>query len=225
MAVSYSHRFLDNGSFDTSNSLVNILETDDDYDDDNGDSYSGLSSLQHSYYCTTNDFAETINVTNGVSILTLNCQSLSAKFDKLILMLKSVDYKIDVICLQETWCIKQSQYELLQFDNYNCVTSCSRVTKHAGLVTYIHKDFNYEEKHVGHQSDIWESQFIEITNEKKLNKRVIICNFYRPPKTLNVHITQFLVEFTAMLEELQKKKTQTYISGLLNEQCSTIIEQ
>ena len=44
-----------------------------------------------------------------------------------------------IICLQETWCKTQSQYEKFPLDNYNYVATCCTATKHGGLITYIKK--------------------------------------------------------------------------------------
>ena len=43
---------------------------------------------------------------NGFTVLTLNCQSLNAKFDQLKVMLASFsenNFNVHIICLQETW--------------------------------------------------------------------------------------------------------------------------
>ena len=72
-------------------------------------------------------------------ILTLNCQSLLSKYDSLCILLRSMQYKIYVICLQETWCKTQSQYEIFALDNHCYVATCCTATKHGGLITYYKK--------------------------------------------------------------------------------------
>ena len=61
-----SNRFLDNGNFDANNSLVEVLGNDEE------DNFPNLVNL--SYYCTKKDFLNAIKSSNGLSILTLNCQ-------------------------------------------------------------------------------------------------------------------------------------------------------
>ena len=90
--------------------------------------------ITHSYYCCSKDLLNKINCVDGTTILTLNCQSLSAKYDSICIFLRSMQYKIDEICLQETWCETQSIFPL---DHYNYVATCCTATKHGGLITYI----------------------------------------------------------------------------------------
>ena len=68
-----TNKCLDNGNFD---SVISLL--DRDIDEDSHDNF-----LRHSYYCT--NFRKTISWKK-----TLNCQSLSAKYDKLSIFLKSI---------------------------------------------------------------------------------------------------------------------------------------
>ena len=80
------HRFLDNRDFD------------DEYKESNEEV---PNLITHSYYCCSKDLLNKINCVDGTTILTLNCQSLSAKYDSICIVLRSMQYKIDVICLQE----------------------------------------------------------------------------------------------------------------------------
>ena len=77
-----NNRFFDNGNFDASNSLVEVLGNDEE------DNFPNL--VNHSYYCTKKDLLNYIKFLNGLSIFTLNCQSLSAKFVKLCIFLNRV---------------------------------------------------------------------------------------------------------------------------------------
>ena len=128
------NRFLDNRDFDTKNSLIHLL--DDEYKESDEEV---PNLITHSYYCCSKDLLNKINCVDGTTILTLNCQSLSAKYDSICILLRSMQYKIDVICLQETWCETQSQYEKFPLDHYNYVATCCTGTKHGGLITYIKK--------------------------------------------------------------------------------------
>ena len=153
------NNFLDNTNFDSRNSLIHLL----DDNDDEGDEYTP-NIINHSLYCSNTELLNNINTIHGITILTLNCQSLSAKFDILCIFLKSMQCKIDVICLQETWCDNIDQYKTYKIDNYNYVASCCTASRHGGLITYIHDDLIYKSKEYGTHSDIWESHFIEISN-------------------------------------------------------------
>ena len=102
---------MDNGNFDASNSLVEVLGNDEE------DNFPNL--INHSYYCTEKDLLNAIKSSNGLSILTLNCQSLSAKFDELCIFLNTLEHKLDIITLQETWCCEIDQYKLHEIKDYN----------------------------------------------------------------------------------------------------------
>ena len=162
------HRFLDNRDFDSKNLLIHLL--DDEYNESDEEV---PNLITHSYYCCSKDFLNKINCVDGTTILTLNCQSLSAKYDSICILLRSMQYKIDVICLHETWCETQSQYEKFPLDHYNYVATCCTATKHGGLITYLKKDYDYKYKHYGNHSNIWESQFIEISNQTSKKSTVI----------------------------------------------------
>ena len=58
--------------------------------------------VNQSYYCTEKDLLNAIKSSNGLSILTSNCQSLSSKFDELCVFLNTLEHKLDIITLQET---------------------------------------------------------------------------------------------------------------------------
>ena len=133
------HRFLDNRDFDSKNSLIHLL--DDEYKESDEEV---PNLITHSYNCCSKDLLNKINCVDGTTILTLNCQSLSAKYDSICILLRSMQYKIDVICLQETWCKTQSQYDKFPLDHYNYVATCCTATKHGGLITYIKKDSDYK---------------------------------------------------------------------------------
>ena len=61
---------------------------------------------------------------NDFTILSLNCQSLSAKIDGLKILVKYVENscKIGAICLQETWLSNDSDTSLLTIEGYNLIS-------------------------------------------------------------------------------------------------------
>ena len=59
------------------------------------------------------------------NILSLNCQSINAKFDQLKLLLRMLgqdDNSFDAICLQESWLSDNSNTNLLQIDGYHLIS-------------------------------------------------------------------------------------------------------
>ena len=72
-------------------------------------------------------------------ILSLNCQSLNAKFDQLqifINYLKTHGFCFSAICLQETWMDNDSDLSLFQIPGYTCISNGRSCTQHGGLIIY-----------------------------------------------------------------------------------------
>ena len=62
--------------------------------------------IEHSKHYNDVDFKNLLhNAKSKISMLSLNCQSINAKFDKLKLFLDdvSIENPISVICIQESW--------------------------------------------------------------------------------------------------------------------------
>ena len=76
------HRFLDNRDFYSKNSLIHLL--DDEYKESDEEV---PNLITHSYYCCSKDLLNKINCVDGTTILSLNCQSLSAKYDSICVLL------------------------------------------------------------------------------------------------------------------------------------------
>ena len=80
------------------------------------------------------------------NILSLNIQSINAKFDQLQLMLRNLheqNCEFSAICLQETWLSDSSDISHLLLDNYNLISQGARISSHSGLGIYLHKKFSY----------------------------------------------------------------------------------
>ena len=80
-------------------------------------------------------------------ILSLNCQSINAKFDKLKMFIDYVNDQssISVICIQESWAHNEMDMNYFSIPNYTMVNQNRRLSTHGGLITYIHTDFAYRE--------------------------------------------------------------------------------
>ena len=80
------------------------------------------------------------NSLNEFLILTLNIQSVNAKFDNLFSVidnLASQGLYFGAICLQETWTSIDSDLSLLQLPGYQLIHQGSTCTKHGGLIIYL----------------------------------------------------------------------------------------
>ena len=129
------------GSVDA-NSLCNLLNNnlDNDHVSDEPD------ILQLSSYCD-DDSLNTLftDKADSFSILSLNCQSLNAKFEQInikIQQLQSKRYEFSAICLQETWLSDDSDISLLQIQGFNLIPQHKLCSAHGGLAIYIRSQFN-----------------------------------------------------------------------------------
>ena len=80
-------------------------------------------------------------------MLSLNCQSISAKFDKLKLYLEDANCQnlILIICIQETWRHEGIDMNYFLLLNYRLIHVNRRLTTHGWLIMYIHNDFEFKE--------------------------------------------------------------------------------
>ena len=77
---------------------------------------------------------------NSFCILSLNCQSINAKFDQLnikVQQLKSNGYEFSAIGLQKTWLFSDSDTSLIKIDGYNLISQGKMCSSHGGLTIYI----------------------------------------------------------------------------------------
>ena len=81
----------------------------------------------------------------NLNILSLNAQSINAKFDNLQILIKALeeqDIKLHAICIQESWLNKDSNLDLFQLDGYRCFAQGKRCSPHGGLITYVDTNLN-----------------------------------------------------------------------------------
>ena len=132
--------FLDNNNLTSQNSLSHLLDFNDD-------SIDLTHYMQSSQYYSDGDFMSKLN-TNSCAIMSLNCQSLHAKFSQIKLLVHTFaenNTPIQVLCLQETWFENSELIDLglYQIENYHLVTKNRYTSAHGGLACYIHRNWNY----------------------------------------------------------------------------------
>ena len=112
------------------------------------DSEHEIKKFSHSQYVDISEIQSIFkNSQNEFLILTLNIQSVNAKFDNLfpvIANLASQGLYFGAICLQETWTSSDSDLSLLQLPGYQLIHQGSKCTKHGGLMIYLNVNYNYE---------------------------------------------------------------------------------
>ena len=138
--MSLEHSVLNNYGGVDNNNLLKIIDLQDLENPD----YSWASSP---YYCS-NSVANVLKQNNHYfTILSLNCQSLNAKFDQLLIFLQQLEnsgFEFSAICLQETWLNEDTDMSLYKIQNYSCISKGKYCSQHGGLVIYLHQNYNFE---------------------------------------------------------------------------------
>ena len=141
---------------------------------------------------------------NNFSILSLNVQSLNAKFDQIQILLSQLKFKhvqFNAICLQETWLADNSDLTLFQIPGYTLISHGAICSSHAGLAIYVQEHYKYKLLPCCQHTKIWDGLFIEI-DSKEFKKKVKIGNMYRPPRERNENYQSFLNELSPVLTHL-----------------------
>ena len=142
MANRYTNSFIHNIGLNEENSLSHLL------DKISPEIENETDLLEHSKYHNDVDFKNVLhNANSKISMLSLNCQSINAKFDKLKFFLGDVnkDHPISVICIQESWGHEEMEMSYFSLPNYSMVYKNRRLSTHGGLILYIHDDFAFKE--------------------------------------------------------------------------------
>ena len=198
------------------NDLNKLLDMSDNTDGENCKSsvsnYVSISKLPE-YLSKCHD---------GFNLLSLNCQSLSSKFDSISLILEDLrnkcGFQFSVICLQETW-LKGPTPDVSNFSlpGYQTFALGSTCSLHGGLICYVLEGFSVTLKqNLYKTSRLWEGLFLEISSENL--KPVLLGNIYRPPKNNNNNqtINDFLTEFDLVTSEINKINKDIILVGDFN---------
>ena len=202
-----------NGLLNNSNyeghSFVNLVNENTDEDE-----IEAPILFTHSKYFNNDDFIKVFKDKKDLFlILSLNCQSLNAKFSQLKLYLelfKQSNVTISAICLQETWLSSQDDISLLQLDDYTLISKGKSCSAHSGVAIYLHNDFNYTII-PNEQSDLWDGLFIKVTrnannNDVTNDKSLVLGTLYRPPRQNVDDIKVFRKELSKLFDALKQNK-------------------
>ena len=206
-----THTFINNTTFSHENSLTHLLDTDEPEVE--------VANIKLSEYTDINTLSESLrSAKSSLSILSLNSQSLNAKFDDFQIAIEQLNRnnQISVICIQETWLSSESPTSLFDLPNYQLISRGKYCSNHGGLITYIHNDFNWEPVSIKDQTTGWENLFIKISQNSQNSKKYFIGNIYRLPSETVNDLQTFNDEFLETLEILQSKRLQVYLCGDYN---------
>ena len=197
-----------------SNDLNALLRTFDDSDDE-------IRTLDHSHYYEWDGLREVIATSKeNFFILSVNIQSIRAKFDKLMALMKYLNEKDCIpsaVCVQETWLRKNDDTSLVHIPGYNLIHQGLQCSEHGGLIIYLSDTFTYRIRDIGISSSRWEGLFIDVFHDN-LKSKVIIGNVYRPPRrnNCNSEIELFLEEFKPIIHTFNKENASIFLPGDYN---------
>ena len=192
--------------------LENILDPDENEDE--------INCIQPSLYYEMECLPSYLKNKGHFNILSLNIQSINAKFDALLSALeiaKQQNIFFDAICLQETWLKEDADLTLFQIPGYQCISKGKTCSQHGGLITYLHENFASTEINTNSDSLIWEGQFI-LVKDIEFNKEIILGNIYRPPFDNNgrENIRTFIEELNPIISHFNTSCRDIVITGDFN---------
>ena len=118
--------------------LENIIEPSDGMDEK-------MTFMIPSQYYTIDSLPVKMSHSSNFNVISLNAQSINAKFDSLLTFLEVTRQQnnfIHVICIQESWLDEKSDLSLYQIEGYTCISQGKRCSSHGGLITYVDSQFN-----------------------------------------------------------------------------------
>ena len=158
--------------------------------------------------------------TDECSIMSLNTQSIRAKFDQLNILLSELydkELAFSVICLHESWLRDEEDITPYLLPGYNVINQGRVCSKHGGLMIYVKDSFTYKIQKLYKKSDIWEGLFIEIKGDQ-LIKPITIGNIYRPPFDINSNsnVENFIQQFNPLIDKISWNNSHAIILGDYN---------
>ena len=107
--------FIDDDGLSESTSLTHLLNCSDHSE------LNDIDVINHSPYYSECDFQKLITSKGTLSIMSLNCQSINAKFDDLQLFINKSNERghLSIICLQETWTDKSVIFPCINYQTIN----------------------------------------------------------------------------------------------------------
>ena len=151
-------------------SLIDVLNRDDELNCEESPDvirpspYTDITSATEILSCRQNTF----------TILSINCQSLHAKFNELVAYLELyLEYssQFSVICIQESWLTEQSDLLLLRINGYTLIINENPCSIHGGTAIYIRDTYEFTVLSMERNLGIWDGLFLEIITDNSLNAK------------------------------------------------------
>ena len=122
-------------------------------------------------------------------ILTLNIQSINAKFDQLSAVINNISDSglyFGAIWLRESWLKDDTDLSPFKLSGYQLIHQSYKCTKHGGLIIYFSNKYFFKARNLYSRSDIWEGLFIDVMGYN-LRRSLTIGNIYRRIFRFDVH--------------------------------------
>ena len=218
---------LDSLSNDPAFNFLNILSncSEDDNSFISTDSPYSCTEISCHYMCET-EFTDKFSSLRNPTVLSLNIQSLPAKFVEFCAIINSLMAKNcapDIICLQEIWRLTDSSF--FNLHGYHPLEFKSRHNdaQGGGVGIYVKNNLNYtlnEEMSVFHDR-ILETIFVNVSFG---SKTFLIGSVYRtgtqhPTLTPKDQFSLFSELLSSLSDQINLKKMETYIFGDINLDC------
>ena len=128
------NQFVD-GILSDKTSLIHLLDNNDAEDN------SEAHVIKHSHYYGETEFSKLLVRKPGLSILSVNIQSVNAKFDEFESFVSRMNLvnPISAICLQECWLGDVDNVTMFNLENYEMLFLPKSCCRHGGLIIYVHK--------------------------------------------------------------------------------------
>ena len=173
-----------------------------------------------SQYYTVDNLPVKMSRSGNFNVISLNAQSMNAKFDSLLILLeiaRQQNITIHVMCIQESWLDENCDLSLYQIEGYTCISQGKRCSSHGGLMTYVNSQYNTSVIDVKNDSPIWESIFVTV-KDMDIGKEFVVGNIYRPPYDNNneQNVTTFVTELEPIIAALNDGNHELLIAGDFN---------
>ena len=144
-----------------------------------------------------------------LSIVSLNAQSIRAKFDEFQIAMNEINKKhhVSIICIQESCLSLECCTKMFKLPDYQLVSKGKYCSNHGGLLLYVQNDYSWEPITIKEDTTGWENIFIKINHKSPVSKVNIIGNIYSAPKELLPDFHTFKGEFDEALESIANKST------------------
>ena len=194
-------------------SLIHLLDSNDD--EDNKEAHI----IKHSPYYGEIDFSNLLVENPGFSILSMNIQSVNAKFDEFQSFVSRMNIinPISAICLQECWLGDADNVTMFNLENYEMTFLPKSCCAHGGLIIYVHKQFECRVMtEVVVQASGWEYVCVKVSHRKPQSKIYVLCNIYRKPNEIVDDLDTFTIELSSLLYKIKNLKHSSYVCGDFN---------